>query len=267
MPAMYYYQHDIGRFAAQTRFMTPEEIGIYVILKDEYLASGMRLACDRIANMMPPQCEGPLRRVLQRFFVEEDGFYVCEEFEKELASYQEKGTTNAENARRGWEKRRKASAKASNSQASACDSHATAVRTDASECDPLLIKNQELRIKNQELDRESASALSSAPAQEQASKPKASRRKAETACPFHPGAPLPDEYRDIAEKAGVGDPQRCFDRYVMHALTHDRRLARWDFGFRSWCAKEKDFEAAKAPAVKVKPLHERTSADYDSWLA
>lgn len=134
---MNYYLHHIDKFAATIRFLSPEEIGIYVVLKDEYLSSGMRLACDRIANLMPQGCEASLKRVLDRFFVVEDGFYVCEEFEKELSEYQEKASTNAGNAKRGWEKRRTAS----RSNANKCDSHASGNESQDSAC---LNSNKEL---------------------------------------------------------------------------------------------------------------------------
>ena len=139
---MHYYTHNIGEFAAETRFMSPEEIGIYVILKDEYFASEMRLACDRIANMMPPQCEAALQRVLKRFFVERDGFYVCESFDRELAGFASKASKNAENAKKRWSKSEKPTEShkiASDSHAALCDSHAI-------EC---LTNNQEPRTNNQ----------------------------------------------------------------------------------------------------------------------
>lgn len=139
---MHYYTHNIGQFAAETRFMTPEEVGVYVILKDEYYATGMRLACDRIANLMPPQCEGSLKRVLQRFFHEENGFYVNDAFEAELDSYKDKGSKNRENAKKRWEKKRSAN----ESDANGCESHEIACGSDANGC---LTNNQELITNNQ----------------------------------------------------------------------------------------------------------------------
>lgn len=144
---MHYYTHNIGEFAAATRFMSPEEIGVYVILKDEYYATGMRLACDRIANLMPPQCEDSLKRVLQRFFREENGFYVNDAFEAELDSYKDKGSKNRENAKKRWEKKRSAT----ESDANGCESHEIACESDANGC---LTNNQEPITNNQELIKE-----------------------------------------------------------------------------------------------------------------
>ena len=139
---MHYYTHNIGEFATQTRFLSPEEIGIYVILKDEYFSSGMRLACDRIANVMPPQCEASLKRVLQRFFREEGGFYVNDSFEEELNSYKGKGEKNRENAKKRWERKRAEC----ESNANRCESQEIANVSDANRC---LTNKQEPITNNQ----------------------------------------------------------------------------------------------------------------------
>lgn len=140
---MHYYTHNIGEFAVETRFLSPEDIGVYVILKDEYFSTGMRLACDRIAELMPPECEASLKKVLARFFTLEDGFYVRAQWEKELAEFKDKGAINSENAKKRWAKRREATesqAKESDSVATVCDSHANRTSSHAKSC---LTNNQE----------------------------------------------------------------------------------------------------------------------------
>lgn len=87
------------------------------------------------------------------------------------------------------------------------------------------------------------------------------RKKPATRCPFDAEALIPDDYRQIAEKAGIGDPQRVFSAFVNHALAHDRRLVIWPAGFRTWCSNEIRYHPNQTP--KPKPLHQRTAADYD----
>ncbi len=87
------------------------------------------------------------------------------------------------------------------------------------------------------------------------------RKKPATRCPFDAEALIPDDYRQIAEKAGIGDPQRVFSAFVNHALAHDRRLVIWPAGFRTWCSNELRYHPNQTP--KPKPLHQRTAADYD----
>ena len=87
------------------------------------------------------------------------------------------------------------------------------------------------------------------------------RKKPATRCPFDAEALIPDDYRQIAEKAGIGDPQRVFSTFVNHALAHDRRLVIWPAGFRTWCSNELRYHPNQKP--NPKPLHQLTAADYD----
>lgn len=87
------------------------------------------------------------------------------------------------------------------------------------------------------------------------------RKKPATRCPFDAEALIPDDYRQIAEKAGIGDPQRVFSTFVNHALAHDRRLVIWPAGFRTWCSNELKWHPDQKP--KPKPLHQRTADDYN----
>ena len=87
------------------------------------------------------------------------------------------------------------------------------------------------------------------------------RKKPATRCPFGPDASIPPEYLEVAQKAGIGDPQQVFSAFVNHALAHDRRLVIWPAGFRTWCSNELRYHPNQTP--KPKPLHQRTAADYD----
>ena len=87
------------------------------------------------------------------------------------------------------------------------------------------------------------------------------RKKPATRCPFGPDASIPPEYLEIAQKAGIGDPQQVFSAFVNHAIAHDRSLVIWPAGFRTWCFNELRYHPNQTP--KPKPLHQRTAADYD----
>lgn len=89
----------------------------------------------------------------------------------------------------------------------------------------------------------------------------APRRKPATPCPFDADASIPDEYKAIAEKVGIGNPQQVFSAFVNHALAHDRRLVIWPAGFRTWCSNEIRYHPNQTP--KPKPLHQRTADDYN----
>jgi hypothetical protein len=89
----------------------------------------------------------------------------------------------------------------------------------------------------------------------------APRRKSATPCPFDADASITDEYKAIAEKVGIGDPQQVFSAFVNHALATDRRLTVWPAGFRTWCLNELRYHPLQT--AKPKPLHQRTADDYD----
>lgn len=89
----------------------------------------------------------------------------------------------------------------------------------------------------------------------------APRRKPATPCPFDDDASIPDEYKAIAEKVGIGNPQQVFSAFVNHALATDRRLTVWPAGFRTWCLNELRYHPLQT--AKPKPLHQRTADDYN----
>lgn len=92
-------------------------------------------------------------------------------------------------------------------------------------------------------------------------RPTTPRKKPATRCPFDADASIPDEYKAIAEKVGIGNPQQVFSAFVNHAIAHDRSLVVWPAGFRTWCSNELRYHPNQTP--KPKPLHQRTAADYD----
>lgn len=87
------------------------------------------------------------------------------------------------------------------------------------------------------------------------------RRKTSTPCPFDMESSIPDEYLEIAKKAGIGDPQRVFSSFVAHAVANGRRLIVWPAGFRNWCDNELKWHPDQKP--KPKPLHQRIADDYN----
>ena len=89
----------------------------------------------------------------------------------------------------------------------------------------------------------------------------APRRRPATPCPFDADASIPDEYKAIAEKVGIGNPQQVFSAFVNHALATDRRLTVWPAGFRTWCLNELRYHSLQT--AKPKPLHQRTADDYN----
>lgn len=91
----------------------------------------------------------------------------------------------------------------------------------------------------------------------------APRRRPATPCPFDADASIPEEYKAIAEKVGIGNPQQVFSAFVNHALATDRRLTVWPAGFRTWCLNEIKWHPDQKP--KITPQSQKTAKDYE-WI-
>lgn len=89
------------------------------------------------------------------------------------------------------------------------------------------------------------------------------RRKPSTPCPFDMESSIPDEYLEIAKKAGIGDPQRVFSSFVAHAVANGRRLIVWPAGFRNWCDNELKWHPDQKP--KITPQSQKSAKDYE-WI-
>ncbi len=101
---MNYFPHNIGDFAMQTQYLTDEELGIFVRLRDHYLSTEMPLQCQWIALAMRTHCEVSVQNVLSLFFVEKDGAFHNDELDKIIGEYHAKAEKAAESARKRWEK-------------------------------------------------------------------------------------------------------------------------------------------------------------------
>ena len=128
---MLFYTHHIGDFAVATQYLTMEELGIYVRLRDQYLMTEMPLQCDWIAIAMRTQCEQSVKNVLNLMFKKVDDCWVSESLDKIIDGVQEKSNKAAKSAKARWEKR-KSNASAMQTQ---CERNANACETDANECE------------------------------------------------------------------------------------------------------------------------------------
>ena len=150
---MHFFEHNVGEFATITRFMNPTEVGIYVILRDEYLYNGVPLVYDRITTMFPVEYEDALKRVLSRCFVEKDGLLTCAVFDEMLEKYAAQAEKNRRNIQKRWEKVRKTNETDTNEYDSNTSGKESNTKT-------YLTKNQEPRTKNHIKEIEKKSPLS-----------------------------------------------------------------------------------------------------------
>lgn len=283
---MHFYQHEISRWALETQGLSLAHVGAYMRLVDRYLSTEKPIKTQWVSLAFGSDDARIANEVLAAFFEPaenpEEG-WIHPEFAKELAAYQARAVTNKANGKRGGRPRK---AKETES--------VSAGFSDESEGEAKKSLTQELNNSRTQI-RESTDVLSaqaqtpypedfdqslfdeaqreaqlagSKPNTVKAEAPKhrttTPRKKPATRCPFDAEALIPDDYRQIAEKAGIGDPQRVFSTFVNHALAHDRRLVIWPAGFRTWCSNELKWHPNQKTAQK--PLGQRTAADYEDWL-
>lgn len=97
---MHFYQHNIGDFAIETKYMTFEQKGIYVDLVDRYLASGKPLASEWLANVKRVASEGAVDSVLSLCFEKDGDVFRSQKLDLMLEEYEKRAEKNRENARK-----------------------------------------------------------------------------------------------------------------------------------------------------------------------
>lgn len=242
---MIYISWHIGDWVAETRLMSATERGVFMDLLIQYYTKGGPLTadeCRRMARAYSPAEQEAMQYVLQESFTEENGVYRRVKCDEEIAKVEGLSEKKKKAAASRWRKKAVGTTPTKH-EGCACNAPAMQVQ---STCNA----NQEQISNIQEsIERDRAP----------------SRKRPSSACPYTADTVIPDDFRDVAEKAGVGDPQRCFAKFVNHALSHDRRLVDWKAGFRTWCANELQYHPNQQTVRK--PLSQRTAADYADWLS
>ena len=151
---MNYYTHNIGDFAVATQYLTDEELGVYVRLREQYLSAEKPLQCEWIALAMRTHCKDAVQNVLSLLFVEKDGAWCSDYLDKIIAEYREKSNKASESARKRWGKA-KENQGVFNCDASAmrtqCDGNANAILTNNHK--PLNKSNKEKIIKKKTAEK------------------------------------------------------------------------------------------------------------------
>ncbi len=251
---MHFYQHEISRWALETQGLSLAHVGAYMRLVDRYLSTEKPIKTQWVSLAFGSDDARIANEVLAAFFEHaenpEEG-WIHPGFAKEIAAYQTRAVTNKANGKRGGRPRK----------VKETDS-VSAGFSDESEGEAKKSLTQELN--NSRTQRIESTDVLSTQAQAPASTPVRTCKRPSSACSYTADTVIPDDFRDVAEKAGVANPQACFEKFVNHALATDRRLVDWKAGFRTWCANELQYHPNQKTAQK--PLGQRTAADYEDWL-
>ena len=101
---MNYYQHNIGDFAVETKYMTFEQKGLYIDMIDRYLSTGEPLDNHWVSTIKRLASEGAVDTVLMLCFEERDGLFYNARCEKIISDYEAMAEKNRRNAQKRTKK-------------------------------------------------------------------------------------------------------------------------------------------------------------------
>ena len=98
-------------------------------------------------------------------------------------------------------------------------------------------------------------------------KPKATRAKPKTSCPFSPDDPIPPEYLEYARaKHPSINAQTEFTKFVNFHLSKDNRFSNWLAAWRTWTTKAEEFSKRKPQPQSYTPAR-RSTDPQAGWVS
>lgn len=89
-------------------------------------------------------------------------------------------------------------------------------------------------------------------------KPKATRAKPKTSCPFSPDDPIPPEYLEYAQaKHPSINAQTEFTKFVNFHLSKDNRYSNWLAAWRTWATKAEEFVKSRPQSQSYTPRNNK----------
>ncbi len=292
---MHYYTHNIGEFASLTRMMSLDEIGLTMILIDEYVRTEKPIAYETFAMYVESLADGERiatdslttryeKRVLRRVFVETADGWVCPSLDEQLRKYEARAEINRENAKRPRKKADETKQPQGLVECDRSDSQSQASRKPIAS-ESLTTKNQEPITNNQENNKKEEDAcvcagmgeednafrLESPEADEKA---QASKRKTPEAATHLFDLPdLPDDWREYCREVRPDlDPDRMFAEFKFYwqkgngkgKLRSDKG---WAQSWQNWIRSDKSKPAPatfvnRRPQTSSLPVPDCNEIDY-----
>lgn len=89
-------------------------------------------------------------------------------------------------------------------------------------------------------------------------KPKATRAKPKTSCPFSPDDPIPPEYLEYVQaKHPSINAQTEFTKFVNFHLSKDNRFSNWLAAWRTWATKAEEFAKSRPQSQSYTPRNNK----------
>lgn len=103
---MFYYDHNIGDFAIETRGLTYELIGIYISLLDWYASTQKPITSDWLDVAYQGENKSKAIALLKAFFVKRDEGYVHLAIEKQIIAFEEMSRKRSEAGKKGGRRKK-----------------------------------------------------------------------------------------------------------------------------------------------------------------
>ena len=98
-------------------------------------------------------------------------------------------------------------------------------------------------------------------------KPKATRAKPKTSCPFSPDDPIPPEYLEYAQaKHPSINAQTEFTKFVNFHISKDNKYSNWLAAWRTWMTKAEEFSKRKPQPQSYTPAR-RSTDPQAGWVS
>ena len=89
-------------------------------------------------------------------------------------------------------------------------------------------------------------------------KPKATRAKPKTSCPFSPDDPIPPEYLEYAQaKHQSINPKTEFTKFVNFHLSKDNKFSNWLAAWRTWTTRAEEFAKSRPQSQSYTPRNNK----------
>lgn len=89
-------------------------------------------------------------------------------------------------------------------------------------------------------------------------KPKATRAKPKTSCPFSPDDPIPPEYLEYAQaKHPSINAQTEFTKFVNFHISKDNKFSNWLAAWRTWATKAEEFAKSRPQSQSYTPRNNK----------
>lgn len=89
-------------------------------------------------------------------------------------------------------------------------------------------------------------------------KPKATRAKPKTSCPFSPDDPIPPEYLEYAQaKHPSVNAQTEFTKFVNFHISKDNKFSNWLAAWRTWTTKAEEFAKSRPKSQSYTPRNNK----------